>query len=160
MFSETMHTSAGIFNSNKPAKRYKVSTMLLFGKQAAAVSGTTQIQNNWQKNKQQPKESGDKTLPVPLQSRSEVWRLLPNIFMSDSRGRSVGAPTGCRTSSISWSLSQNYKDHRILHGIPASCFWFRSSIRCKEASPASLASPGWPLSACTSGKGNVLKSWM
>lgn len=86
MFSEKMHTFVGIFNSNKPANRYEVSTMLLFRKQAAAVSDTMQIQNNWWENtdsinKEQPKESGDKTLPVLLLSRSETWRLLPNSLV-------------------------------------------------------------------------------
>lgn len=50
MISGVMHTFVGFFNLNKPADGYKVNMMLLFGKQAAAVSDTMQVQNKCQEN--------------------------------------------------------------------------------------------------------------
>lgn len=163
-----MHTFVGIFSSNQPANRYKASVMLWFGKQAAAVSDTTRIQNNWQENidsinKEQPKGLGDKMLPILLLSHSETWRLLPNSLVSVFLTMLTWCFKSCRTNLISLLLSRNYSINisyiicQLVAFSTAICC--RSSIRCKETSPVSLVSSGWPLSTCPSGRSNIWKSW-
>lgn len=152
VFLEMMHKFVGIFNSNKPANGYKVGTMLLFGKQAAAVSDTRRSQNNWQKNidcinKEQPKEWGGKMLPVLLQSRSEAWRLLPNSLGWCSWGCSVGASKGCWTHSISWSLSQNRRVNVFYVVYQLAAFFHCRLVQIihqMQRGEPSIASQPWP----------------
>lgn len=94
-------------------------------------------------------------LLVLLLSGSETWRC--------SRGCSVGASKDCQTNYISWPLTQNYRINTfyMIHQIAAffQCHLILISIRCKEASPASLARGGWPCSVGTSGRSSILKGW-
>ena len=166
VFSEMMRAFVGMFNSDWLTSTKRA--MLLFGKQAAAVSDTTQIQSNWRDNidsvnTEQPKESGDKTLPALSLSRGETWKILPNSLASYSRGCSVGTSKDCRTNSISWSLSWNHRINTFYVTCQLAAFstavWLRPCIiRRKEASPASLASRGWPRGACASAKSSVPRS--